>query len=556
MSTTMRKPRRNDEAITFWVDQILKDEVGPSFDVNSIHLDGDTIYHYGRHYPMATIIRKVPRLPKGQTRRFSADDGPTIAVLINSTRWGGASGFGQSTDAVVNGLRSEIKSACKGTDIKVYEYPLTSPKLANDDRFKAEESEDDPEPDVMSKPELATVPTSRPINPGPEPIKDDHGCIAGTRDDFEAAEECTIYISFGSGTVLPTDVVVRVSEHGDVTVRRWMNASIEYTETNTYGNRKSQHAKIQCPHCAAHDRKMTQWRTLYFGGHNYQTGTKVRLGWKAYSANLEVFGDEYHWGQARFWLHRIWEAQVKAHDEWMGRNTMSWGSLPKKVWGNVVVVDIDPETGRVPRKIFLKHKRNMAAAQRRHEADVRRRARADREAAKERKAAREAIVKRIAKKRAEWEENGVDLSALSDNVVDWLASHGLAPNSDGTVRLVKRVQTHFIDGYRAHAFTDPVEKIREGKAFELRSRAGNQSFVYPTQGYVQADDYEPNERCGAGLHFSATFKEATEVFYGDTMIECDVDLATMFTIWDNKVKAESCTVVRIVPEDEWKAAQA
>ena len=83
---------------------------------------------------------------------------------------------------------------------------------------------------------------------------------------------------------------------------------------------------------------------------------------------------------------------------------------------------------------------------------------------------------------------------------------------------------------------------------DMRSNHGT---VYPVGEIVVAGDYEPNQGCGAGLHFWPTIETARRNVnaYGEVIIECEVDLGSLIPLAD-KCKARSCCVTRIIEQDD------
>jgi hypothetical protein len=88
------------------------------------------------------------------------------------------------------------------------------------------------------------------------------------------------------------------------------------------------------------------------------------------------------------------------------------------------------------------------------------------------------------------------------------------------------------------------------KAVDADLRAG-QSYVpttYPIGEQVTATDWDPQSRCGNGLHFSVSPSRARSYYRGSgepRYLEVAVPVDEIVTL-DDKVKAKSCTVIREV----------
>ncbi len=489
-----RKPRTIDEALRTWAMSMHDNKPATSHSTSSVYNDGDTIFHYGRHFPMA----KMARDSRGKVRK----------VYITTTYWGGSGGFGYGTNGLVSGLKLILEIEAAGTKIEIVPLRLAT---GHSGPVKAVEDPKDPEP-IIPDLNIPVCPSdgNQPYNPGPEPIKSDEGCLAGT---VESVDDNTTNLYYGES--------------------QWRPYSGPVSDNLNLGDKYQ-----QCPHCAAYQKDKSRWNMMTYGGKNYQTGESVRMGWKAYREQMEVFGfDLSVWRHARSSLYRLKKQREAEHAEWMERNAMPFDSVPTDAKGRVLIPRIDPETGRVSRRTIANYQKHCRALIR--QSKIRREQqeydRLQRILREQREM--EERLERMAKLREEWEKNGVTpADSVDETTVAWLADHGLTPNPDGrTVTLVKRLDTTE-DGLRPTTY-------------------GNPNFIYPEEGYVIAEDYRDNNACGHGLHWSANFKEATEVYYGDTMIEADVDLESMRVIKSNKVKSQWAVVKRIVPVEEWQAAQ-
>lgn len=111
------------------------------------------------------------------------------------------------------------------------------------------------------------------------------------------------------------------------------------------------------------------------------------------------------------------------------------------------------------------------------------------------------------------------VAAVSEDVQIWLDRKGLSISKYGTVRMVKAVST------------------------DLRSPSyPSDAIVYEPGTTVIAEDYDTAPRCGHGLHFSATAREASASAGGSRFMVCDVDVESLVVIDHDKAKAAFCHV--------------
>lgn len=109
--------RLNSDAIVYWTERVVQkrtDEGFEDIDRNSIIMSGDTLYHYGHHFPLATIFRKA--------------NGHARLVMFNGDRYSGASGFGTSTWQVQlevqRAVRAQIEQS--GKNIPTVTIPFSA----------------------------------------------------------------------------------------------------------------------------------------------------------------------------------------------------------------------------------------------------------------------------------------------------------------------------------------------------------------------------------------------------------------------------------------------
>ncbi|MFL5861154.1 MAG: hypothetical protein ACJ780_10275 [Solirubrobacteraceae bacterium] len=127
------KIRCTDDVLRYWAERI--GQVNPqreNFDYSSMLCSGDSLYHYGRHFELARIMRDK----RGRTR----------LVLLNGDRWGGG-GFGPSTSSRQGDTRRAVAqtnapsmvvpfSALQAAQI---DFDTVRPIHVRDDRFTIEE---------------------------------------------------------------------------------------------------------------------------------------------------------------------------------------------------------------------------------------------------------------------------------------------------------------------------------------------------------------------------------------------------------------------------------
>lgn len=517
-----RKPRTNDEALLRFADNVASKEVGPTYDINSMVLKGDEIYHYGYHYPMAKIIRRKPKTINGEkVNPYQTYDGPVLMVLINSTSWRGGCGFGWSTDSVVSSLKGYIKRIADPLGIPVYDVALTG----NHGRLVyLSPNEADPEPEIPDLREIPVCPrTNVPTHPGPEPIDDGIGCVAGTVEEYSYQTRSTHY-EWSRGELPTGAIIVARTERGDIDYKLWQNGRIIYGEgswdTRPHTEHKPNDTYKQCPHCKAFAIKHRNWHALMHGGYNahYQ---KVRMGWLTYEENILKFGDEKSWREARSALFKLRKQRLAEHAEWTARNSVSFDSIPEVPMGNVKVPVIDFATDTITPAIFKKIKR----IERKREREYKQRLRERERQAKEAQLARERAAEEARVRLIELRERMAVGEMVDDTALVWLAD-----------RNVTVVDDHATMFKRVHKIDD-----------KLISRSGTTPFEYKVGEWAIAEDYQPTRECGHGLHFAESI-EATERNYGAVIIECRVPVKSIVQM-GYKVKAERAYIVRVINEE-------
>jgi len=127
-----------------------------------------------------------------------------------------------------------------------------------------------------------------------------------------------------------------------------------------------------------------------------------------------------------------------------------------------------------------------------------------------------------------------------------LHSKRVSLSGSGVIIDVTDINTHrvpdFIDYYGV-TVTDGWATVYKAVDDDLKS---GRHFAYPIGATVTAPDWKPTQECGAGLHFGHRPAVARDYFREATrFLECQVEVASMVALGD-KVKAESCRVVREV----------
>lgn len=531
------KPRTNSDALRVFADSILDRAPCESGGVNSIDIRGDTIYHYGSHYPMARIERKLPRLKRGETRRYnSRNDGPVIAVYVNSTEWRGASRWGSSTWQVKSELTGYIEQAARTLGIPVHKIPLTG-----DGPVLVENVDGDDIP-VIPELDIPVCPLKNPPrDPGPEPVKPEHGCIAGTT--FEAEYSSDDLVFGGATTALIEDqaytlggysapqpgdfFVPRENQRDGYSLARRAGVERIYYSEHSYqrhgDGRPSGFTHKQCPHCAAFDDVHRRWQAI-MDGWSYMS--PYQMGYKRYVALLAEHGSVEAWRKARKDLMALRKARKAELADWLTRNSMAFDDVPERDAGNTRVKLIDPETGRVARDVYEKAIKDAATAKRRARRAALKRQREYKieQAEREIRMAKEAEERAI--RMAELRERLDAGETVDDRCLEWIAQHDIP--------LVER------DGLQC-----AVLYKRLGP--NMDATMGRRTFIYTVGEWAIADDYEPTPNCGHGLHFAESIA-GTSYSYGPVLIECHVPIASII-LMGYKVKAERCFVTRVISND-------
>jgi len=491
------KPRTNDAAANYWADGILTTERTPYLHVNSVHCEGDAIYSFGHHFPMALI----ERAPSGRVKR----------VILNTDNyphrgWANTSGDQYNVKHAVMDRVSKVKR-----NIPVLSVPLTAYRYRANAGLQIRPNPNDPEPEAYSS---IRVPVPfHAYNPGPEPVKPAAGCIAGREEEYSYATEHHIWLDSNghplsySRPMLPGDWIVgRGRNH--IIVERWANGVLRWTDERTWGGSTSE--TKQCPHCRAFDELHAKWSEGMHGGHrrepgvvfgNHTTVYRRTRGYAEYRKWMDEFGSTDAWRAARKAdVKRVREVR-KARAAWVERNFMPLMYVPK-VARYSKVPKLDPDGFVYPShaKAYLVEKRKLD------------RARADVERRQAEVAKRKRTLARTWRKR-------YGLRGIEQEVADWCIEYGLEPNDDNTITVVKAVKPDY------HS---------------------NHGHPYLVGTGVVSYDWSPSAHCGNGLHFGPT-REIALSYHGIghpvRYLECRVPLANLACM-GTKCKSRYAVVVR------------
>lgn len=177
---------------------------------------------------------------------------------------------------------------------------------------------DDPRPDRFDR--TIPKPYDEPINPGPEPVKSDDGCIAGTLEDYSYV---TGVYDFHASFIDKLTGEPRIGygePYGDLLV--WRNGVIEYVaeQYQTYSWHQPTDPNVdrkQCPHCASFDSLLGRWRALEYG---VSYGDGPRHGHKMWRDMMDRYGTSEAWHEAYIADFRARKAYLAAEREWTERN--------------------------------------------------------------------------------------------------------------------------------------------------------------------------------------------------------------------------------------------
>jgi uncharacterized C2H2 Zn-finger protein len=495
-----RLPRTNAEAAEYWADGILAREEMPSLSVNSVLLRGDTIYSFGTHFPMAKMVRDS----RGRVRR----------VVLNSDNYParGWANTGWDQSNVKRAVEDRVERARH--KVIIDRLPLSEYGIRP---LRMRPALDDIEPDPYPQAEVPVY--FEAWNPGPEPVDDGEGCVAGTREPHTFSD--TMFVSedelredderlggdFDSPS-LGTRIYVRRTTEGFVEYSR------EHPNHWDQERAKKQEPRVelrQCPHCVAFFSRHRAWNIQMNGGHDWVNGRYRRIpGFKRHQELRAKFGGEQGWRTARREDFRRVRRLRKLREEWEARNYCTLSEAPTDRHG-IVKLDAD---GFVPRRPVERVRERRAIERRKLQRKRERELREYNAHLRQLAIARKKAVK-------EWAAHGVIVA--DDDVIHWCVRHGIKPNpDDGTITLVKAVQPgSYRSGY-------------------------NGGMEYRPGTTVTAPDFDNTSGCGRGLHFGPNKRvAATNLgYYVHTGVEpvflaCRVAADAIIPVGD-KCKAPSC----------------
>jgi hypothetical protein len=339
-----RKPRTNAEAAAHWADGILSHSPSYAITVNSVICEGDTIYSFGHHFPMAKMIRD--------------SRGRVVKVALNSDHWNRSGGFGNTSGDQWNVKAEVAERAAKATwKIAIVSLPLSDYSAG---RLRLRPPAGDPEPDPYPQ---TVVPTYfHSYYPGDEPVDTNAAkCLAGQREEYSYAEEVMLYEWESRNQ--PGDWVLRQRPRGGVIVERWANGVILYgSEPYNYADGDEANTTYkQCPHCkefnARHDRWSGRMNGWYSNDHPNGWGrASWQKGWLEYHANMVKFGSEKAWREGRRADFRRVKRLRKVRADWEARNYVSLIETPIDKHG-LPLIDAD---GFVARGTVERQRRRRA----------------------------------------------------------------------------------------------------------------------------------------------------------------------------------------------------
>lgn len=375
----MSKPRTNDQACEYWARSILDNEFASEVRVNSIIVEHDVVYSFGYHYPMGVIVRDSNGRPK---------------YVVITDDYYPSRGFA-STPTDQGSVRTYAYEYARERGIEVRQWMLSAYKTAGLIRIRP--SDDDPEPAEFSRREVPR--RFHASDPGPEPVKSNEGCIAGTRYGVSTYERTLVWakdldkysdrpIVLDEEPKLRTGATAFRARH----LTAWLKALLEQNELlwvrtwkerwTAYGEDSYQHGHgagtyEQCPHCKEFEQRRRAWHERMYGHGWYDNGK----GWSGYEAALHAYGSWDGWLAAyQADGKRVYAAQ-KARREWVERNTMPFDEVPRKRGARVPDLDVDGYPLKKHVESWHKRERQRARVERQLEREAEERLRHQRQLA-------------------------------------------------------------------------------------------------------------------------------------------------------------------------------
>jgi hypothetical protein len=408
----MAKPRTNADAAEYWARSILSEDPPDPIDVNSVGVKVERLpLPLGANgepvYGSRTVVTSFSWYPMGVILRD--EHGVVRRVVVNADRYPSRGFASTPTDQwnVTSSAKTyvdQLNAERGGRErVAVEELPLSDSHLPGpSNRLQVRPTPSDPEPCTDFA--IRVPPFFNATNPGPEPVKDPHGCVAGTIEEYEYVQTEHLHSDpqyalddqaytvrmdgdYGiSYRMRPADVT-HVTERGTMVVERSYTGSLVYgsaayardsTEvvpfrsrpTDPYAGLKSGITYMQCHHCAAFDVVHKRWSDRMYGP---PWGRGRGKGWQRYCEMIAEHGSEDGWRDARREALRERRRRLAEHGEWVERNFIPLSAVSKDRWRLPLLPD-----GYAMRKDAAAHFKSEREAARRKRAlqrDMERRAR-------------------------------------------------------------------------------------------------------------------------------------------------------------------------------------
>lgn len=258
-------------------------------------------------------------------------------------------------------------------------------------------ADQDPEPEHGQR----TIPHPfKAFDPGPEPVKDYDGCIAGTKVEREFQAMSVVYDWEYSPLGDPDDdnpvAFVTLRDHyqnGElVPVRHSAGIErIQYGEKNWDSDYDRRYQYQQCPHCKSFYDRHRRWHELMHGS---GWGRNSGKGWTTYRTMMGIYGSREAWLEAARADLRELKAANKVWREWYYTNHVPFH--------DGICVDSNGHVLRKAAEAYFKRQRASERAERKRQREQEAAARHQRHLARlksgymQRRAAREPKFERLA----------------------------------------------------------------------------------------------------------------------------------------------------------------
>lgn len=367
----MAKPRTNADAAEYWAQSICEREPRDYLTVNSIIVERDVVYSFGRHFPMGVIQRR--------------SDGRVKRVVLNSDSYG-SRGWANTPGDQWNVKLAARDYAAKAR-VPVVEQLLSAYRTGG--RIQCRPKPEDPEPEAYPRTEVPPYFHAR--HPGDEPVHDRTNCIAGRVEAYEYQEDEYLlsnlelyaddqtYTMRGYSTPRPGDFLYRKygasGTGGSIYARRMHTGHIvvggkqhEYQHFQEHP-RPANVTYKQCPCCYAHMTAHHRWHVYMHGGYELGHGG-YKKGWLRHEALMREHGGEEGWREARRQdLRRVREAR-KVRAAWEERNFMPFDCVPTK--RGIPVLDADGYPLRKHSEAYFRRQRELERQERQRQRELER----------------------------------------------------------------------------------------------------------------------------------------------------------------------------------------